>query len=98
MCVLAAGLQQPAQRHEVLRSLLARMWDGRKHESVRIPLAGALLNYLQLCRGPSFLQLPPSALIGVTLVFPALLAGAAAGVVWRPAGPQRWPPSPDRRY
>lgn len=44
------------------------------------------------------MQLPPSALIGVTLVFPALLAGAAAGVVWRPAGPQRWPPSPDRRY
>lgn len=60
--MLTSGLQQPAQRHEVLRSLLARMWEGRKHESVRIPLAGALLNYLQLCRGPSFLQLPPSAL------------------------------------
>ena len=38
------------------------MWEGRKHESVRIPLAGALLNYLQLCRGPGILQLPPSPL------------------------------------
>ena len=59
----------------MLRSLLARLWEGRKHETVRIPLAGALLNYLQLCRGPGILQLPPSALQALLQGAPLLQLG-----------------------
>ena len=60
-----AGLQLPAQAHEVLRALLRRLWDTRRCEPVRLPLTGALLEYLQLSRGPRLLRLPPAVLQAV---------------------------------
>ena len=60
-----AGLQLPAQAHEVLRALLRRLWDARRCEPVRLPLTGALLEYLQLSRGPRLLRLPPPVLQAV---------------------------------
>jgi hypothetical protein len=52
----------------VLRALLRRLWDARRAEPTRLPLAGALLEYLQLSRGP---RLPPP-------VLQAVLQGIAA--------------------
>ena len=60
-----AGLQLPSQAHEVLRALLRRLWDARRCEPVRLPLTGALLEYLQLSRGPRLLRLPPAVLQAV---------------------------------
>jgi len=49
----------------VLRALLRRLWDARRCEPVRLPLTGALLEYLQLSRGPRLLRLPPAVLQAV---------------------------------
>ena len=62
---IRAGLQLPAQAHEVLRALLRRLWDARRAEPTRLPLAGALLEHLQLSRGPRLLRLPPPVLQAV---------------------------------
>ena len=55
----------------MLRALLRRLWDARRAEPTRLPLASALLEYLQLSRGPRLLRLPPP-------VLQAVLQGIAA--------------------
>jgi len=59
----------------VLRALLRRLWDARRCEPVRLPLTGALLEYLQLSRGPRLLRLPPAVLQAVLKGVIRALAG-----------------------
>eukprot|EP00884_Botryococcus_braunii_P018275 jgi/Botrbrau1/5130/Bobra.0172s0002.1 len=46
-------LRVPARCHEVLLKLVAALREGRSAEAVRLPLYGAVLHYLQLCRPPA---------------------------------------------
>ncbi|KAK9829639.1 hypothetical protein WJX72_007011 [[Myrmecia] bisecta] len=45
-----AGLRLPAKCHDILRRLLGLLRDASKVDAARIPLCGALLNYLSFCR------------------------------------------------
>ena len=64
------GTPLPSRCHALLRGLLGALWEGRRHEEVRLPLYSALTSYLIMCRGPALLRAPPA-------VVEALLAGKA---------------------
>ena len=59
------GLRLPARLHETLRLLLGVLRAGHASAEVRLPLYGALLCYLHICRSPGSPSMPEPVLSAV---------------------------------
>ena len=59
------GLRLPARLHETLRLILGILSAGHAIAEVRLPLYGALLCYLHICRSPGSPSMPEPVLSAV---------------------------------